>query len=134
MSVSVGPARRPALGSKDERPGPFEPVATPRQLLKGEHGHPGCVVLEQLFSAVLIAGISCVNAAIPAGAWGRSRDGRFLLLAGANVGLAALGGLWAWGELPVSPPSWTTPQLPIETLVAAVAVLLLATTLWPRHA
>jgi len=92
------------------------------------------VVLAELFSAALIVGVSCVNAAIPAAAFGRSRDGRFLLLLGSNLGLAVVGALWAWGELPVSPPRWATPQLPIEAVVLAVTILLLATTLWPRHA
>lgn len=92
------------------------------------------MVLLELFVAVLIAGISCVNAAIPAAAWSRSRDGRFLLLAASNLGLVLLGALWAWGELPVSPPGWTAIQLPSEGVVLAVTVLLLATTLWPRHA
>jgi hypothetical protein len=91
------------------------------------------VVLEELFAAVLLAGVSCVNAAIPAGAWGRSRDGRFLLLAGANGVLAVLGALWAWAELPFSAPGWASPTLPIELVVLLAAFLLLATTLWPRH-
>jgi hypothetical protein len=92
------------------------------------------VVLPELFAAVLIVGISCVNAAIPSAAWARARDGRFLLLAASNGGLAILGGIWSWGELPVSGPAWAVPQLPTELVVLAVALLLLATTLWPRHA
>jgi hypothetical protein len=83
---------------------------------------------------VLIVGIACVNAALPAAAWARSRDGRFLLLGAANAGLAVLGAVWAWGELPVSPPGWASTQLPPELVVLAVTALLLAATLWPRHA
>lgn len=92
------------------------------------------VELVDLFLAGLIAGVSILNAALPAAAWGRSRDARFGLLAAANVGLAALGGVWVWGELPVAPPGWTVPAGPTELLVAAVALLLLATTVWPRRA
>ncbi|HTP53464.1 MAG TPA: hypothetical protein VML94_00640 [Thermoplasmata archaeon] len=92
------------------------------------------MVLLELFVAVLVTGLSCVNAAIPAAAVARSGDRRFLLLTGSNGGLALLGGLWAWGELPVSPPSWAIPELPTELVVLAVTVLLLATTLWPRRA
>jgi hypothetical protein len=92
------------------------------------------VVLPELFVALLVAGISCVNAAIPAAAWARSRDSRFLLLMASNGGLAVLGGLWGWGELPFSPPGWAVPELPTELVVLAVTILLLATTLWPRRA
>ncbi|HXQ79351.1 MAG: hypothetical protein WB788_08180 [Thermoplasmata archaeon] len=89
--------------------------------------------LVELFVAVLVTGISCINAGVPTGAFFRSRDGRFLALAGANALLALLGGLWTWGELPLSPPSWAVPNLPVLALTLLVALLLLATTLWPRH-
>ena len=90
--------------------------------------------LVELFVAVLIVGVSCVNGAMPAAAWSRSRDGRFLCLAGANGVLAGLGGLWAWGQLPVGPPSWTAIAWPAEVVVLGVALLLLAATLLPRRA
>ena len=89
--------------------------------------------LVELFVAVLIAGVSCINAAPPAAAWSRARDGRFLWLAGANAGLALLGAVWAWGELPWSPPAWAATSLPILSLVFVVALLFLVTTLWPRR-
>jgi hypothetical protein len=92
------------------------------------------VGLLALFVAVLIVGISCVNGAMPAAAWARSRDGRFLCLAGANAVLAGLGGLWAWGQLPVHPPWWTAIAWPAEVVVLGVAGLLLAATLLPRRA
>jgi hypothetical protein len=88
----------------------------------------------ELFVAVLIVGISCVNAAPPSLAWYRARDGRFLLLSGANLGLAGLGAIWVRGQLPGSPPSWTSVQLPALGLVLVVVALLLVTTLWPRRA
>jgi len=92
------------------------------------------VGLTELFVAVLIAGISCVNGAIPVAAWSRSRDGRFLLLAAANAGLIVLGGEWAWAQLPTGAPAWTATSLPSELVVLGVVLLLLAATLWPRHA
>jgi len=91
------------------------------------------VGLEELFVAVLIVGISCVNAAPPAAAWGRSRDGRFLFLAAANGVLAILGAVWTWGQLPWNPPAWTSAQLPVLGLALLVTLLFLATTLWPRR-
>ena len=89
--------------------------------------------LAELFVSVVIVGISCVNAAPPAAAWWRSKDGRFLFLSAANAGLAVLGLLWAWGEMPWNPPSWASAGLPVLFLVLVVVLLLLATTLWPRR-
>lgn len=87
----------------------------------------------ELFAAVLIVGISCINAVLPAAAWSRSRDGRFLFLSAANVGLVLLGLVWTWGQLPWNPPSWAAAQLPVLGLALLVVLLLLATTLWPRR-
>ena len=89
--------------------------------------------LAELFVAVLIVGISCVNAAPPAAAWWRSKDGRFLFLAAGNALLGVLGGVWSWGQLPWNPPSWASVELPVLVLVLAVTLLFLATTLWPRR-
>jgi hypothetical protein len=94
---------------------------------------PSGVGLAELFVAVLIVGISCINAAPPAAAWTRSRDGRFLFLSAANLGLAAVGLVWAWGQLPWNPPGWASAQLPILGLTLLVTLLFLATTLWPRR-
>ena len=90
--------------------------------------------LAELFVAVLITGISCINLVLPALVWHRSGDGRFLALSGANAVLALLGALWTWGQLPVSPPAWTDASLPALGLVLLVTLLLLASTLWPRRA
>lgn len=87
----------------------------------------------ELFVAALIVGVSCVNAAPPAAAWSRSGDARFLLLSSANAGLALLGALWTWGQLPWNPPSWAVTQLPILVLTLLVTLLFLMTTLWPRR-
>ena len=89
--------------------------------------------LVELFVAVLIAGVSLVNAGPAAAAAVRSRDARFVALATANALLALLGALWAWGELPYSAPAWTAVQLPILGLVFIVVLLFLATTLLPRR-
>ncbi len=91
------------------------------------------VGLVELFVAVLIAGVSLVNTAVPAAAWGRLRDARFLLLAGANALFAALGAVWIWGELPGTSPGFTAVSLPVLLLALAVVVLLLAGSLWPRR-
>lgn len=90
--------------------------------------------LIELFLAVLLVGISAVNAALPVSVWSRTRDPRFLFLTGANLGLSALGAIWVWGQLPFAPPPFTSVELPTISLVLLVAVLLLAATLWPRHA
>ena len=90
--------------------------------------------LLELFVSVLIVGVSAINAAVPVAAWTRGRDGRFLLLAAANAVFALLGALWTWGQLPVNPPSYASVQLPVLVIALAVSLLLLATTLWPRHA
>lgn len=94
---------------------------------------PAGVGLAELFVAVLVAGISCVNAAPPAAAWTRSRDGRFLLLATANGAFALLGALWTWGQLPWNPPSWAAASLPVLVVALLVTLFFLATTLWPRR-
>jgi formate hydrogenlyase subunit 4 len=91
------------------------------------------VGLLELFLAVLITGISAVNAAMPVAAWGRARDARFLLLAAANLLLAVLGVTWVWGQLPVNPPTYTDSHLPELGMVLAATVFLLAATLWPRR-
>jgi hypothetical protein len=91
------------------------------------------VGLVELFAAVLIVGLSSINAAPPAAAWSRSGDARFLLIVAAQLGLAALGALWTWGQLPLSPPSWSGAQFPVLGVVLLVALLFLATTIWPRR-
>jgi len=91
------------------------------------------VGLIELFVAVVIVGISCVNAAPPAAAWSRSRDSRFALLSAANGVLALLGLLWVWGQLPVSPPGWTAVELPVLLVALLAVVLFLVTTLWPHR-
>ncbi len=89
--------------------------------------------LADLFVAVLIVGISCINAAVPSAAFGRSRDPRFLVLAGANAVFAVVGLLWAWAQLPLGPPAGLGVDLPVAVLVLLATLLLLATTLWPRR-
>lgn len=95
---------------------------------------PSLVGLVELFVSVLIVGLSAINLAVPLAAWSRARDVRFLLLAAANAAIALLGGVWTWGQLPVGAPSFTQVQLPVLGIVLIATLLLLATTLWPRHA
>jgi len=90
------------------------------------------VGLIELFTAALIAGISCINTALPAFAAVRSGERRFAALVAANAVLALLGGLWTWGQLPLSPPSWVVAPEPVLGLVLLVAALFLVSTLWPR--
>ena len=90
--------------------------------------------LAELFVAVLITGVSCINLVLPVFAWHRSGDGRFLLVAGAEAVFVIVGLIWTWGQLPVDPPGWTASSLPILGLVLLAALLLLASTLWPRRA
>lgn len=90
--------------------------------------------LLELFAAVLIVGVSCINLALPSVVWGRSGDARFLAIAGANGALAVLGAIWTWGQLPVDPPGWTGATPLAAGLVLLVALLMLVSTLWPRRA
>ena len=86
----------------------------------------------ELGGAVLIAGVSCINAVLPAVAGYRSGDGRFLLLASANAVLSTLGAIWAWGQLPFGAPGWSAVSAPVIGFVLLVSLLVLASTLWPR--
>ena len=90
--------------------------------------------LAELFLAVLVVGVSGINATLPVSAWRRGHDARFLFLAAANITLAALGAIWTWGALPVGPPSYAIPQLPVLVLALVVALFFLVATLWPRRA
>jgi hypothetical protein len=103
------------------------------QSLKPSARLSALVGLAELFVAVLIAGVSAINMAMPAGAYARAHDPRFLFLAASNGMLALLGAVWTWGELPVGPPSWTGATLPILALVLIVTLLFLAATVWPRR-
>ncbi len=84
--------------------------------------------LVELFVAVLIAGVSSLNAVLPALAGRRTGDPRFVLLTAANALFALLGVLWAWGELDVGAPSWTSVNLPILGVALLGVLLLLAST------
>jgi len=94
---------------------------------------PTAMGLVELFVAVLIAGVSVVNAGVPLAAWWRAHDQRFLCLVGANALLALLGGIWAWGQLPVSPPSYASAALPVLLVALLATLLFLATSLWRRR-
>jgi hypothetical protein len=91
------------------------------------------VGLIELFVAVLVAGISVVNAALPLAAWARLHDGRFLILSTGNALFAVLGALWIWGSLPGNPPAYAVPSLPALLLAFGVTVLILASAVWSRR-
>lgn len=83
---------------------------------------------------MLIVGVSAINMALPALAFSRSSDGRFLALTAASGAWALLGAIWAWGQLPGNPPAWTGASLPVLGLALVATLLLLVSTLWPRRA
>lgn len=89
--------------------------------------------LAELFLAVLIVGVSAINAAVPGAAYARSGDPRFLALAAGSGVFAIVGALWTWGQLPLDPPAGLSVSVPIAGLVLLGTLLLLATTLWRRH-
>jgi hypothetical protein len=138
LELARGAAGIGPRGTRRRVQGPPIPGAPRRprlnQSVKPSSARPLAVGVVELFVAVLIVGISCVNAAPPCAAWVRSHDPRFLLLASAQLALAALGLVWAWGQTPWNPPGWATAQLPALGLVLLVTLLFLATTLGPRRA
>ncbi len=90
--------------------------------------------LLELFLGVLIVGFSAINAGVPFAAWLRERDGRFAALGSGHLGLAVLGAIWVWGQLPVGPPSATSVSWPVLGLVLGVVVLwFLATIVRPSR-
>jgi hypothetical protein len=89
--------------------------------------------LPELFVSVLIAGLSLVNAVVAVGAWYRTRDGRLLLVAGANLALLLVGLLWAWGQFPSGPSEFAAPSWPVLLLVLVATLFLLGTALLPRR-
>ena len=88
--------------------------------------------LLELFVAVLIVGISAINAAVPLAAWRRAGDGRFLLLSGASLAFGLLGLIWTWGTLPLGPPEYAEAELPVLLVALLAVLLLLVSSLWPR--
>ena len=90
------------------------------------------MALLELFVAVLVAGVSVLNTALPIATWARSHDGRFLLVAGSSGLFAVLAGLWVWGQLPLDPPGFAEVGLPVLVLALGAVVLLFGATLWPR--
>jgi hypothetical protein len=90
--------------------------------------------LLELFLASAIVGLSLVNATVPAVAYTRTRDPRFVLLIAANAFLAALGALWSWGELPFAPPAATATSLPVLAVALLAVLCLFGTVLLPRRA
>ena len=91
------------------------------------------MALLELGLALVICVAAAVGSAVPIGAFDRTRDPRFLLVAGAQLSLLVLGLLWLWGQLPGRGSSVTDVSASALALAALVAVLLLATALVPRR-
>ncbi|HKS59643.1 MAG TPA: hypothetical protein VJS68_02570 [Thermoplasmata archaeon] len=89
--------------------------------------------LLEVFLATVVAGISLVNAIVPLAAFRRTRDPRFWLVVASHLGLAALGGIWVWGTLPVGPPPWTAVTTGTLLLATLVVLLFLGASLVPRR-
>ena len=88
----------------------------------------------ELALSVVIAAAAAVGSGVPFSAWMRTREPRLLLVGGADLALLLVGLVWLWGQLPVSPPSYTATTLPAAALVALAALLLLGTGLVRRRA
>jgi hypothetical protein len=89
--------------------------------------------LAELALAVIIAVAAAVGSGTPVAAWGRTKEPRFLLLAGSSLALLLIGILEAWGQIDPNAPGYATASLPILVLLALATVLLLATGLVPRR-
>ncbi|MCI4334883.1 MAG: hypothetical protein L3K04_04585 [Thermoplasmata archaeon] len=87
----------------------------------------------EILLAAATAGAAGLGSGVPVAAWGRTRDPRFLLIAGANLALLALGLVWLWAYAAPTPPSYAVASLPEVALGALVAVLLLSASLLPRR-
>jgi hypothetical protein len=74
--------------------------------------------------ALVMALAGAVGSMVPLAAWGRTQEPRFLLVAGGELSLLALGFLWAYGQAVGNAPSYS------HTSIAAVALGTLAAVLW----
>jgi len=91
------------------------------------------MALVELFIAVLVVGVSLVNASIPLAALTRTREARFVWVALGNLALAVFGSIAAWAELPAS---FAGPVgVPFYGLLCVLiaALLLMLSTVWPRR-
>lgn len=103
-----------------------------RAVIKGWGPIFGRMALVELALAAIIVVLSAVGSTVPVAAWSRTREPRFLSLAGANLALLVLGVVWADGFVSATAPAYTATTEPAEALVAAACLLLLLGALLPR--
>ena len=87
----------------------------------------------ELLLALVIAVASAVGSTVPVGAWFRTRDPRFLLVAGAELCFLALSMAWAYGQVESTAPSYTHVTVSTLGATALASVLLLLSGLLPRR-
>lgn len=87
----------------------------------------------ELVLALVIVLLSGLASAVPVGAWSRTREPRFLLVAAACLFLLAAGIVWTYGALPIDPPDFARSSAPTLALVALAAMCLLGTGLIGRR-
>lgn len=88
--------------------------------------------LEALALALVLGAASAAGSALAIGAWTRTRDARFLLLAAAQWSLLVMGAIWALGQILASPPLYARAELPEIGLSALCACLLVLGSIVPR--
>ena len=89
-------------------------------------------LLELVLSAV-IAVAAGIGSGLPVAAWQRTREPRFLLVAASSLALLIVGLLVGWAQAQPDPPAFAQAAPLVLGLIAAAAILLLATGLIPRR-
>jgi hypothetical protein len=92
------------------------------------------MALGELFLALIIGLASGIGSMVPVAAYLRTREPRFLLVAGGALCLLALGTVWAYGQAVSNPPSYTQTSLAALALTTLAALLWLSSGLVPRRA
>jgi hypothetical protein len=87
---------------------------------------------ELLLSLVVVVG-SGVGSMVPMAAWSRTKEPRFLLVAGGSLSLLALGVVWAYGQSVSNAPSYAHVTIATAALTALAAVLWLLSGVIPRR-
>ena len=91
------------------------------------------MALTGLLLGLVTAVLALVASSAPVAAWTRTRDPRFLLIAGADLALLAIGVLAVYGNSASRAPAFTSISAAALGLVALAALALLVTGLWPRR-
>jgi multisubunit Na+/H+ antiporter MnhB subunit len=77
--------------------------------------------------------MAALSSALPVAAWSRTREPRFLLVAGAGLLFMALGLAWAYGLAAAHPPAWSSTTEASVGIVDLAVGCLLVSTLLPRR-